>query len=175
VRDAIEAGGGRSIWEKVGRTNLIKKTLEEQPAIGGEVSGHYFYPEFGGMESTGYTLLLVLKAMARSGKPFSELMAPYRKYARSPEMNFTVKDKPARPDGISRSGGDAVLAALEKKYAANATSVNRLDGLRFESADGWFSVRKSNTEPLIRLNAEATSQKLLDSMLADIAETIENA
>jgi phosphomannomutase len=163
VRDAIKAGGGKSVWEKVGRTNIIKRVLAEVPAIGGEVSGHYFYPEFGGMESSGYTMLLVLKAMASSGKPLSELIAPYRTYARSPEMNFTVKDKAA------------VLKKFEKEYGARASSIDRLDGLRFETADGWFSVRESNTEPLIRLNAEAKTPELLAAMLQDIAGTVKNA
>lgn len=163
VRDAILEHGGVSVWEKVGRTNIIKRVQKEGAAIGGEVSAHYFYPEFGGMESSEFTMLLVLKALCESGKALSELIAPYRKYARSPEMNFEVKDK------------EAVMKALEAKFGKDATMVDRLDGLRIESEDGWFSVRKSNTEPLIRVNAEATSPERLAALTADIAQIIKNA
>lgn len=163
VRDAIKAHDGRGVWEKVGRTNIIKRVQSEQAMLGGEVSAHYFYPEFGGMESSEFTMLLVLKALARSGKAMSELIAPYRAYARSPETNFEVHEK------------DAALAALDARYAAQAAAVNRLDGARYEFADWWFNVRKSNTEPLLRVNAEAASPELLQEKMAEIAGIIAKA
>ncbi|TAK03983.1 phosphomannomutase/phosphoglucomutase [Patescibacteria group bacterium] len=163
VRDAIKEHGGRSVSEKVGRTNFIRRVQMERAAIGGEVSAHYFYPEFGGMESSEFTILLVLKALADSGKPMSELIAPYRRYARSPETNFEAREK------------DKALAALDAKYASEAVSIDRLDGARYEFADWWFNVRKSNTEPLLRVNAEAASKEHLDSRLKEIAGIIENA
>ncbi len=160
VRDAIVRAGGKSIWEKVGRTNIIKRVINEKAAIGGEVSAHYFYPEFSGMEASEFTMLLVLKRLAESGKKFSELLAPVRMYARSEETNFEVEDK------------DAVLAALDAKYAKDAVLVERMDGARYEFADWWFNVRKSNTEPLIRLNIEATSPELLKTQQETIAGII---
>ena len=160
VRDAIRDNGGRGLWEKVGRTNIIKRVQSEGAILGGEVSAHYFYPEFGGMESSEFTMLLVLKAIAESGKPLSALIAPFRAYARSPETNFEVYDK------------EKALAALEATYAPGAAAVERLDGARYEYADWWFNVRKSNTEPLIRVNAEAASPELLSAKMREIAEII---
>ncbi len=162
VRDAIAKAGGKSAFEKVGRSHIIERVQKEGAAIGGEVSCHYFYPEFGGMESTDFTLLLVLKLLAESGKSFSELLKPFRKYATSGEINFEVKKK------------DEVLAALEKTYTSKAVAVNKLDGLRIEFKDWWFNVRKSNTEPLIRLNLEAKSRKRMEEKLKEISKFIQS-
>jgi phosphomannomutase len=162
VRDAIAKAGGKSAFEKVGRANIIKRVQSEGAALGGEVSCHYFYPEFGGMESTDFTLLLVLKLLAESGKSFSELLKPFRKYATSGEINFEVKKK------------DEVLAALEKTYTPKAVAVNKLDGLRIEFKDWWFNVRKSNTEPLIRLNLEAKSRKRMEEKRDELAAHIQS-
>ncbi|KKW32179.1 MAG: Phosphomannomutase [Candidatus Uhrbacteria bacterium GW2011_GWA2_53_10] len=162
VRDAIVRGGGRSVFEKVGRIHIARRVQKEKAAIGGEVSAHYFYPEFGGMESTEFTLLLVLKLLAESGKSFSELLKSVRTYATLGEVNFEVKEK------------DAVLAALEKHYASKAVAGDKLDGLRLEFKDWWFNVRKSNTEPLIRLNLEAKTSARMKEKHAELAKFIES-
>lgn len=160
IRDAILASNGKSVWEKVGRTNIIKRVQRPGVAVGGEVSAHYFYPEFGGMESTEFTLLLLLKMLAQGKQPFSKLLAPFRRYATSGEINFEVHDKAK------------VLAALEAAYRPQAADVNTLDGFRFEFADWWFNVRQSNTEPLIRLNLEATSRPLMEAKRDEVAAFI---
>ena len=160
VRDAIARSGGVPLLEKVGRSNIICRMAKEGAAFGGEVSAHYFYPEFFNMESTDFTILLILKLLKESGKKASEWLAPCRMYAQSGEINFSVRDK------------EAVLAGLEKKYGPAATSVNKLDGLRAEFKDWWFNVRKSNTEPLVRLNMEAISPALMEEKRDELSLAI---
>lgn len=157
IRDAIEKHGGVGLLEKVGRTNIIARMQKEEAALGGEVSAHYFYPEFSCLESTDFTILLILKLLAESGGTMSDLMEPYRKYARSEEINFEVEDK------------DGVLAALKKHYEGEAKEVNELDGVRIEFADWWFNIRKSNTEPIVRLNLEASSVDQLKEKTAELS------
>lgn len=160
VRDAIARNNGVPLLEKVGRTHIVRRMAEDGAVFGGEVSAHYFYPEFFNMESTDFTILLVLKMLKESGKKASDWLAPYRKYAQSGEINFSVKDK------------EAALADLEKHYGASAVSVNKLDGLRVEFHDWWFNARKSNTEPLVRLNVEATSLALMEEKRDEISLVI---
>ncbi|MBU1705714.1 phosphomannomutase/phosphoglucomutase [Patescibacteria group bacterium] len=162
VRDAIEANRGLSIMEKVGRTNIIKRVKKEAAVIGGEVSAHYFYPEFSGLESTDFTILLVLKLLKKSGGPMSELVKPFAKYVISGEINFAVKDK------------EAAIESLGKKYKGQALEISTLDGIRSEFKDWWFNIRPSNTEPLIRLNLEAKSQELMATKRDEIAAFIKS-
>ncbi|MBI2551206.1 phosphomannomutase/phosphoglucomutase [Candidatus Uhrbacteria bacterium] len=160
VRDAIKAAGGRSILEKVGRANLARRVQKEKAAIGGEVSGHYFYPEFQGLESVDFTFLLVLSAYAREGKSMSQLIAPHRTYVNSGERNFEVEDK------------DGAIARFKKRYMGEATAVSELDGVRLEFSDWWFNVRKSNTEPLVRLTLEAKTKGLMEEKVGEVEGVI---
>lgn len=162
VREAIEANKGLSVMEKVGRTNIIKRVKKEAAVLGGEVSAHYFYPEFSGLESTDFTILLVLKMLKKSEGTMSELAAPFKKYVQSGEINFEVKDK------------EAAIAALKEKYSPEAEEVSELDGIRVEFKDWWFNIRQSNTEPLIRLNLEAKSQELMEEKRDEIANFIQD-
>ncbi len=149
IRDAIAKSGGKSVWEKVGRAHFPPRVLNEKGAMGGEVSAHYFYPEFQGLESVDFTMLLVLQMLAQSTKPMSQIIAPYRTYVATGERNFEVEDK------------DGAIARLKAAYAPGASLVNELDGVRIEYTDWWFNIRKSNTEPLVRLNLEAVSHELM--------------
>ena len=161
IRDAIKRAGGIPLLEKVGRSNIIRRMKIEGAAFGGEVSAHYFFPAFSCMESTDYVILLVLKWLKESGKKASEWLAPYRVYAQSGEINFSVGDK------------EAVLAGLEERYGSSAVLANTLDGLRIEFEDWWFNVRKSNTEPFVRLNLEATSPALMAEKRDEIFKAIQ--
>ena len=95
-----------------------------------------------------YALFQVLNMMEDKKKRLSELVAPLRKYSHSGEINSDVKDP------------DAVLIKLEQQYAKlpGVVDVSHLDGLRIEYPTWWFDVRKSNTEPVIRLNLEAETK-----------------
>lgn len=142
VRDAIRAAGGTPDEYRVGHA-FIKARMREIDAIfAGEVSGHYYFKNFSYADTGLIPALLVLELLAQSGKRLSELVASFReRYHISGEINSTVAD------------GDAVFATLRKRYADG--SQTEVDGLSVAYDDWHFNVRKSNTEPLIRLNLES--------------------
>ena len=150
VREEIERAGGRAIMCRVGH-GLIKPQMRREDAVfASELSGHFYFRDVYGAESSDLVLLLFLELLSASGKKLSELVAPLKRYAHSGEINSEVADK------------DAVLAKLEQVYGHEATDISRIDGLRMDfrdvntpENDWWFSVRVSNTEPLLRLNLEA--------------------
>lgn len=148
--DAIREAGGIPVEERIGRTLVIAAMHRDGAALGGEVSSHFFFREFHGLEAVDHAFVRMLGIWKRSGKPFAELVRPLRRYANSWEINVSVPDK------------HHALAAIETAFASTATTVNRLDGIRCEfGRDWWFIVRPSNTEPLIRIIVEAIDESSL--------------
>lgn len=151
---AISEAGGKPVLWKVGHSYIKPKMRESGAFFAGEVSGHfYFAPWYA--ESSFLALNYFLRRLRReTGKKVSEIVAPLRQYAKTPEINFTVADK------------DAVLARIREKYAD--AQLNELDGVRVDYPDWWASVRASNTEPKLRLNMEADTAELLAEKRAAI-------
>jgi len=102
--------------------------------------------------------LLVLEAMSETGQALSKLLAPFRRYEDSGEINFEVSDQGAAMD------------LLAKRYADG--DQDRVDGLTVAYPDWWFNCRPSNTEPLLRLNLEARTEQLLREKLDDVTQLI---
>ena len=96
--------------------------------------------------------------MSKAGKPLSELLAPFRRYVASGEINSTVEDQQGK------------IQELAERFADGKQ--DRLDGLTAEYQDWWFNVRPSNTEPLLRLNVEARTKELLDDKTAEVLRVI---
>ncbi len=149
---------------------FAKPILREVGAIcGGELAGHYYFGEFHGCDSGALAALKILGEIAkakRSGKTFSEMMRPISGgYANSGELNFTVADK------------DAALAATiaAAKTLGREISRSEMDGVRMEFAEGWINVRKSNTEPYLRLIVECDSASRLAQWTTTLEAAIKNA
>jgi len=159
VIEALHADGAKTVMGKVGHA-FAKVLLRETGAVcGGELAGHYYFRDFFCCDSGELAALLVLGALAeakRRGVSFSGLVAPVRCYANSGEMNFRVADK----DGAVA----ALLGALGPFGAPLAKAT--FDGVRIEFADWWFNVRKSNTEPYLRLVVEARDGTMLAARTA---------
>ena len=138
---------------------FAKPILREIGAVcGGELAGHYYFSEFHGCDSGVLAALRILGEIAKakaSGKTFSEMMKPISNvYANSGELNFKVEDKDA---AIER-----VLAAAKEKLPREL-SRSEIDGIRIEYTEGWINIRKSNTEPYLRLIIECdTAERLKD-------------
>ena len=134
---------------------------------GGELAGHYYFSEFFGCDSGLLAATRILSEIAKAkaeGKTFSEMMKPIvSRYANSGEINFKVEDKEA---AIER-----VLAAA--KSFAEETGRSEIDGYRLEYRDGWISVRKSNTEPYLRLLVECRTKEMLDNWVGRLSDAIE--
>lgn len=149
--DAIRANGGEPVQCPVGNTKIIKKMHEMTGALGGEVSSHFFFPEFHNLEAIDFAFLKVLSAWRAFGGTFADMVRPFRSYANSAEVN------------IHTEKGDEAIAVLRERYESKATKVITIDGLRFEfDHDWWFLVRKSNTEPLVRVTVEARNAEVME-------------
>ena len=144
--------GGVPVRTRVGHS-FIKQVMAETGAIfGGEHSGHYYFRDNYRADSGLIAAVVVLGQLSDAGVPLSELLAPFRRYADSGEINSRVEDQQARIE--------AVAAALPDGRQ------DRLDGLTVEFDDWWCNVRPSNTEPLLRLNVEARTTELLEEKTA---------
>jgi phosphomannomutase len=147
VPEVIREHGGIPIRTRVGHS-FIKQVMAETGAIlGGEHSGHYYFRDNFNADSGLIAAVIALGELSASGGPLSELLAPYRRYVASGEINSRVDDPSAKVEEVA--------AALRDGRQ------DRLDGLTVEFDDWWCNVRPSNTEPLLRLNVEATTPELL--------------
>jgi phosphomannomutase len=136
---------------------FIKRLMKEQGgALAGELSSHFYFADFFGVECADAVLLLLASILTGKKQSLSSLVAPYRTRSFSGEKNFSVHDK------------DALLARVEERYATSAMHVSHLDGLRCDFSDWWFSVRCSNTEPLVRLVLEADTEEVRMRMQAEV-------
>jgi phosphomannomutase len=148
TKEAIEAAGGTAVRERVGHS-FMKATMRRIGSpFGGELAGHYYYRENYFADSSLITVIEVLNVLRRGGKTLSELLEPFRRYARTGEINFHVEDK------------DAMIRRLAQIFADGA--IDYLDGITVDYPDWWFNVRPSNTEPLLRLVMEAKTQGQLN-------------
>jgi phosphomannomutase len=161
VPEVVRECGGTPVRTRVGHS-FIKAEMARSGAIfGGEHSAHYYFADFWNADTGMLAALHVLAALGGQDGPLSGLVAQYDRYVGSGEINSTVADQTAR------------LAAVRAAYAGqDGLALDELDGLTVSSADWWFNVRPSNTEPLLRLNTEArdepTMAKIRDEVLTII-------
>ncbi len=154
VADEVKAAGGEPRRERVGHA-FIKKTMAETKAVfGGELSGHFYFRDNFFADSGAIAFARLLSVMAAQSQPLSSLIKPLTRYSQSGEMNFQVEDK----EGKIRELADAYKKA----------QIDYLDGVTIDLGDWWFNVRKSNTEPLLRLNLEASTVALRDEKLKEL-------
>lgn len=160
VPKVVAEAGGTAVVERVGHA-YIKQTMRKVDApFGGEASGHFYFRDNWYADSGLIGAVIGMYVAALSGKKLSEIREQYTHYATIPEANFVVEDKAAALDRI-----EAAFAEHE---------VEKLDGLTCTFENGsWFNVRTSNTEPVMRLNAEAANQADLDELVSKVTKLIE--
>jgi phosphomannomutase len=159
VPEVVRSLGGRPLKTRVGHSFMKALMRKEGALFAGELSFHYYFADFFYCESGILAMLKVLEILAASGKPLSSVIEPFRKYAHSGEINFLVKDQ-----------AEAMRRA-ESCFSDGA--ISHLDGLSVDFEDWWFNLRSSNTEPVLRLNAEATTKELLHDTLAELRVILE--
>jgi len=157
VAEVVREAGGNPVRTRVGHS-FIKEVMASTGAIfGGEHSGHFYFRDFWRADSGMLAALHVLAALGRQDSTLSALLAPYDRYVASGEINSTVADAPAR------------MSAVEAAYAGRAgVEIDHLDGLTVSAADWWFNLRPSNTEPLLRLNAEAADRPTMEHVRDEV-------
>ncbi len=158
VPEVIRENGGRPVRTRVGHS-FIKQVMAETGAVfGGEHSGHYYFRDNYFADSGLIAAVVALGELSAAAVPLSELLAPFRRYASSGEINSVVDDPAER------------IEAIASRYPKEHQ--DRLDGLTVEFPDWWANVRASNTEPLLRLNVEARTQELLDGRTSELLSVI---
>jgi phosphomannomutase len=158
VPDTIEHLGGVPLVNRVGHAFIKARMRKEDAAFAGEVSGHYYFRDFSQADSGVIPFLLMLELISKRGR-LSELLAPLRsRYFITGELNTPVPDVALK------------IQELKERYADGR--VSHLDGISVDFDDWHFNVRPSNTEPLLRLNLEATSQQLMEQKRDEVLEVI---
>jgi len=144
VVEVINELGGVPVRSRVGHS-YIKALMAETGAIfGGEHSGHFYFKDFWRADSGALAALHALAALGESEQTISQLLAPFKRYVASGEVNSRVADSAL------------VIKAIKEKYSVlSEFEIDELDGLSVSTSTWWFNVRASNTEPLLRLNVEA--------------------
>jgi phosphomannomutase len=147
VKDTAAKYGSKALMNRVGHAFFKKRMREDNAIFGGEVTGHYYFRDNHFADNGMIPALMILELMSKHGKTLHELLAPLRaKYFISGEINTKL----ASMDLVQ-----GTLAQMARQYADGTQAT--LDGLSVEYPDWHFNVRPSNTEPLLRLNLEATT------------------
>lgn len=150
----------RAIRSKAGRSNIGEVMREHDAVFGGETTGHFFFKDYWSNDSGMLSMMVALEQIFKHTKPLSQLIADeHATNPMIPETNFAVDD------------ADAALKRIADAFSEKEQDT--LDGLSVSGDDWWFNIRKSNTEPLVRLNAEAKTQEELDSLLTRLKPLLE--
>ncbi len=160
VPETIERDGGVPLVERVGHAFIKARMRKEDAAFAGEVSGHYYFRDFSQADSGVVPFLLMLELISKKDSRLSEILAPLRsRYFITGELNTPVSDVALK------------LQELKERYAGEGR-VSHRDGISVDFDDWHFNVRPSNTEPLLRLNLEATSEELMDQKRDEVLSLI---
>jgi phosphomannomutase len=158
VPEVVREHGGTPVRTRVGHSFIKAVMADTGAAFGGEHSAHYYFRDNWRADSGSIAALVLLEQVCRAGVPLSELRKPFDRYAASGEINFEVPDPRAVIEQVAEAYGDA--------------DQDRLDGLTVDLGDWWFNLRPSNTEPLLRLNLEASDRASCDARVDELRTRI---
>ena len=162
--DIVGAAGGEAVQSKSGHSFIKEKMREVDGIYGGEMSAHHYFRDFSYADSGMIPWLLVAELLSKSGKTLSGLVGDrMARYPASGELNRQVPD------------AAATLQKLHDRYAAGALTVDDVDGYSFEYPQWRFNIRRSNTEPVVRLNVESRGDRqLMEEKTAEILTLLES-
>ncbi|RJL30479.1 phosphomannomutase/phosphoglucomutase [Bailinhaonella thermotolerans] len=163
VPEIVLEHGGVPVRTRVGHSFIKQKMAENDAVFGGEHSAHYYFRDFWFADTGMLAAMHVLAALGEQDGPLSEMISGYARYSASGEINSEVADQAAALDRVRTA------------YAGRpGVTLDEMDGLTVHFGDRWFNLRPSNTEPLLRLNAEASDEptmaSLRDEVLAIVRE-----
>lgn len=157
----VEESGGESVVTKVGHAFISQKMAEVGGIFAGESSSHYFFRSTGYAEAQIPMIISVLEVMTREGKKLSEIVKELTRSVESGEINFKVEN------------ASEIITSLKERYREGQLS--ELDGVAITYPNWRFSVRTSNTEPLLRLNIEGENEQIVDEKKDEIIEFLESS
>jgi len=143
VQDVVVGNGGELIFSKTGPVAMRSDLLRHDAIFGGERSGHFYFRDFFFADSGIWAFFEALKIFLESGKPLSEILAPYKKYFGTGEINIEVEDR------------NLAMRNIKARYGPKAKNISELDGFFADFGDWWLLARPSNTEPLVRIVIES--------------------
>lgn len=158
VRDEILNAGGVPKRERVGHVFMKKALADTHGVFGGELSGHFYFRDNFKTDSGAIVFAVMSSVLSTYDQPLSQILKPLARYYSSGEINFEVADK------------DAAIHRIAERY--KDASIDYLDGITVEYDTWWFNVRKSNTEPLLRLNLEANTAELLKQKVDEVGSQL---
>jgi phosphomannomutase len=162
VKDTAAKYGSEALMNRVGHAFFKRRMREDNAIFGGEVTGHYYFRDNFFADNGFIPALLILELMSRKGQTLRELLAPLReKYFISGEINTRVGDMRRAQEKID---------SLSAKYQSGR--VYSMDGVSVEYPDWHFNVRGSNTEPMLRLNLEATTERMMEEKRDEVLSFI---
>ncbi|MEV4242278.1 phosphomannomutase/phosphoglucomutase [Streptosporangium canum] len=147
VPEIVAEHGGEPVRTRVGHSFIKAEMARTGAVFGGEHSAHYYFKDFWSADSGMLAALHVLAALGGQDRPLSEILTDYARYAASGEINSTVADQ-----------AGAAARVRETFAGRDGVTFDELDGLTVSGPGWWFNLRPSNTEPLLRLNAEAADE-----------------
>lgn len=158
VQKVIDDFGGKGIVSRVGRSYLYLTAKNEEVVLGSEASSHYYHPEVYYSDNGLLTLLKIMELLVYEQVSLSDAVKPFDIYFHSGEVNLEVKDK------------EAAVERIKSEFSDGKQSV--LDGISISYDNVWFNVRPSNTEPLLRIRIEGTSEKMVNEFKEKILRIV---
>jgi phosphomannomutase len=163
VPEIIAEHGGVAVRTRVGHSFIKAEMARTGAVFGGEHSGHFYFRDFWFADSGMLAALHTLAALGGQARPASQLLADYARYYASGEINSQVAD-------LTRA-----TARVKQAFAGRpGVRTEELDGLTVAAADWWFNLRPSNTETLLRLNAEASEQAAMAALRDEVLGIVRN-
>jgi phosphomannomutase/phosphoglucomutase len=166
VEEYVKKLGGIPLVERVGHTFIMDRMIEEKAHLGGEKSSHFYFSEVYCMDDATFASLRMAEILSKSSEKLSEIVASLPKYPSVYEKNFEC------PDNLKFK----VIEKLRFKFKEQGLKTLDLDGVKLLEKDGWVILRASNTEPLIRLSAEARTEeklkKLYDFAIRELTQVL---
>ena len=161
VKEVVEENGGGAVRSRVGHSYIKKLMAETNAVFGGEHSGHFYFRDFWKADSGALAALHAIAALSESDAPLSQVLAPFNRYSSSGEINSQVAD------------AQAAMSEIENIYGPQSgIELDHLDGLTVSADTWWFNLRASNTEPLLRLNVEASTPERMAEVRDEVLNTI---
>lgn len=160
VEEEVRAAGGTPILCRVGHAYMKEAMRRENALFGGELAGHFYFRENFYADSGFLIAATVLRILKEENRPFAQLLAPLMRYCATGEINFEVADK------------DAKISQIADHFRKQGAQIEFVDGVTVRFPKWWANIRKSNTEPLLRMNLEADTPQLRDRMRAEIERLI---
>jgi phosphomannomutase/phosphoglucomutase len=156
VEEYVKAHGGTPIVEKVGHTFIMDRMITEDATIGGEKSGHFYFAETNGVDDAIFASLKMAEILSKTNEKLSAIFDNLPRYPSIHDKNFSCSDNLKFE----------VIERLKSKFKSEGRNILDMDGLKLLDKTGWVLLRPSNTEPIIRVTAEAKTEKRLAELYA---------